>query len=479
MWLVADPFDRGVGLGLICLGLWLTARPGVARWQGVLLAAAGATWLVTPASVGRLSTLFVHRPLLAAAVLAPALRRRGSVILATTLLLLAGLTAVSLVPMWATDRWLTFVAWSAVIVATALIVRPAPWTALAAEVVLAVTASLAHLAPNVTGAERRAAYHAAVLGLGVIVAWRARRVIADDVLEGGGRGGMSVGFREPGEDGYRDAAGAPFTVPAGARTLAVSGDFGDAVLVHDDPAFVDPAVHGQVSAAVALLARNVGLVRQIDRQKAAVAASQERLVAADRRVALMMREEVEHDVLPHLAAIAAVLDAPDPAGATLLAQVRDEIRALSSGLGLEAFGDDLPSALAALADGCPLDVALTVDSVADRWISPATAMTVYMVASEALANAVKHSGGSCVEVHFRVTAGGCALVVSDDGRGGATDRPGGGLMGIGERVAVLGGALSIASEPRAGTVVTALLPATLDGATARQPGTSPTRIHGT
>jgi signal transduction histidine kinase len=48
--------------------------------------------------------------------------------------------------------------------------------------------------------------------------------------------------------------------------------------------------------------------------------------------------------------------------------------------------------------------------------------------------------------------------VRDDGRGGADVRAGAGLAGIADRVAAVGGALSLSSPAGGGTIVEAMLP---------------------
>jgi signal transduction histidine kinase len=48
--------------------------------------------------------------------------------------------------------------------------------------------------------------------------------------------------------------------------------------------------------------------------------------------------------------------------------------------------------------------------------------------------------------------------VHDDGAGGATTDTGSGLIGMTDRVAVLGGVIKVASPPGAGTVVHAEIP---------------------
>lgn len=50
------------------------------------------------------------------------------------------------------------------------------------------------------------------------------------------------------------------------------------------------------------------------------------------------------------------------------------------------------------------------------------------------------------------------VTVTDDGRGGATVRPGGGLAGLRDRVGALGGHVDVTSPPGFGTTVTVELP---------------------
>ena len=93
--------------------------------------------------------------------------------------------------------------------------------------------------------------------------------------------------------------------------------------------------------------------------------------------------------------------------------------------------------------------------------------TVYRLAQEALNNVVKHASASRVEVHLE---GQCGEVlrfrVKDNGLGFSPDEVGDeteikenlGLLGMRERVAFLGGHLTIRSAPGAGTEVDAVIP---------------------
>jgi signal transduction histidine kinase len=86
----------------------------------------------------------------------------------------------------------------------------------------------------------------------------------------------------------------------------------------------------------------------------------------------------------------------------------------------------------------------------------------YFIASEAMVNAAKHSGGTeiVVRVWERVDETGTwlDLTVSDDGRGGAFTIAGHGLAGLEERLRGLGGTMQLSSPAGGPTVVTAHLP---------------------
>jgi signal transduction histidine kinase len=93
---------------------------------------------------------------------------------------------------------------------------------------------------------------------------------------------------------------------------------------------------------------------------------------------------------------------------------------------------------------------------ARRW-ADAVEQTCYFVVSEALANAAKHAGAAQVVVEVRETGEGLCVEVGDDGVGGA-DADGSGLRGLADRVATLGGELSVRSPRGGGTRVAARVP---------------------
>jgi signal transduction histidine kinase len=97
-------------------------------------------------------------------------------------------------------------------------------------------------------------------------------------------------------------------------------------------------------------------------------------------------------------------------------------------------------------------------------VSPVTGMpdpiltTVYFVASEALANAVKHASATRIGIRVAQDEREVEVSVRDDGVGGAVMRHGSGLDGLRDRVAALGGSFSLDSAAGGGTVIQVVLP---------------------
>ena len=85
---------------------------------------------------------------------------------------------------------------------------------------------------------------------------------------------------------------------------------------------------------------------------------------------------------------------------------------------------------------------------------------IYRVAQEAIENCARHSAAKHVYVVLKLSPRGAALRVEDDGKGFEAARTRGvGILGMEERVTLLGGRFQVVSEPGRGTKVTAELPA--------------------
>jgi GAF domain-containing protein len=155
-----------------------------------------------------------------------------------------------------------------------------------------------------------------------------------------------------------------------------------------------------------------------------------------------------------------------------LESVLEEVRELSRGLHPPMLSRrGLRPTLLALTRRSPIPVELHVD-LDERPPEPIET-AVYYVVSEALTNAIRHSNASAISVTVATDHAGApfavgldgrhALVnlhatIADDGDGGAEPVPGSGLMGLVDRVDVLGGRLTLESPRGHGTTVSVSLP---------------------
>jgi signal transduction histidine kinase len=140
-----------------------------------------------------------------------------------------------------------------------------------------------------------------------------------------------------------------------------------------------------------------------------------------------------------------------------LISVLDDLRELARGIHPTILSDGgLVPALKTLARRSIVPVELDV-RVAGR-LPERVEVAAYYVISEALANAIKHSDASVVQIGANVTGDVLHLRVFDDGHGGADPALGSGMMGLKDRVEALGGMVVIRSPVGAGTSLDAELP---------------------
>jgi signal transduction histidine kinase len=115
----------------------------------------------------------------------------------------------------------------------------------------------------------------------------------------------------------------------------------------------------------------------------------------------------------------------------------------------------LAAAVEGLADRAPIPI--EVDISHDRYPA-AVESAAYFVAAEALTNIAKYANATAARVSAACHDGRVRLTVRDDGAGGATPTPGGGIAGLEDRMAALGGSLMVQSPPGKGTTVLAEIP---------------------
>ncbi|HEX9958162.1 MAG TPA: sensor histidine kinase, partial [Fibrella sp.] len=167
------------------------------------------------------------------------------------------------------------------------------------------------------------------------------------------------------------------------------------------------------------------------------------------------------------------LNTPDKASAqvqslkTLVGQSIDEVRRIA--YGLRPFQLDILGLTRSLRSLCE-EVALTgnlavqceIDPAVDELLPGEKAINLYRIVQECLTNMVKHAQATQATVRLCRETGRLHLTVTDNGRGfvertGHSPKGGFGLLGLRERVGLLGGTMEIVSEPGGGTLVRVVL----------------------
>jgi len=106
-----------------------------------------------------------------------------------------------------------------------------------------------------------------------------------------------------------------------------------------------------------------------------------------------------------------------------------------------------------------MDVKLS-DALGNRRLPPDVETALYRIIQEALTNIVKHAHARRVSILLTPMQQGAAAIIEDDGLGFDPDvhHEGLGLLGIRERLQLLGGRLTIESSPSSGTTLRAEVP---------------------
>jgi signal transduction histidine kinase/uncharacterized protein YoaH (UPF0181 family) len=261
----------------------------------------------------------------------------------------------------------------------------------------------------------------------------------------------------------RDDAGVTSSV---SSPIVVEGQLWGGLAVHstqDDP--LPAGTEVRVSEFTELIATAMSNVQA----REDLAASRARIVAAAdeerRRVVRDLHDGAQqrlvHTIVTlNMAQSAIEEEREDAAGLVSEAVQRaeeaaGELRELAHGI-LPAVltRGGLPAAVRALASRMSMPV--ETDVSVDRLPAEIEA-TAYFVVAEALTNVAKHAHAEQVSVAAHMADGQLRIQVTDDGVGGA-DRDGSGFLGLGDRLAVQDGTLSVESPGEGGTRVVAAIP---------------------
>ncbi|WP_406444402.1 histidine kinase [Streptomyces sp. NBC_00631] len=137
-----------------------------------------------------------------------------------------------------------------------------------------------------------------------------------------------------------------------------------------------------------------------------------------------------------------------------------ELRQVVRGIHPPILSDrGLAGAVRALAAGSGLEVAVD-DGGLDQGVRAPAAVeaAAYFAVAESLTNVVKYSGVSRAEVRLVRVRRGLRVQVRDEGRGGADETGGSGLLGMRRRVAALDGTMEVSSPVGGPTLIEVELP---------------------
>ncbi|NUR57633.1 MAG: sensor histidine kinase [Catenulispora sp.] len=225
------------------------------------------------------------------------------------------------------------------------------------------------------------------------------------------------------------------------------------------PPLLELATRAQTGLGRGLL----GLSRpELDRREEALRATRSQAVSAAEAERRRIERDLHDGAQQRLVALAMDLgraksklksgsQEDSEAAAQLVAEAHEgvklalsELRDLARGIHPAVLTDrGLDAALSALAGRSPIPV--EVDGSLPGRPGPEVESAAYFVASEALANMAKHSHATRAWIDLGYHDGLLRMSVGDNGVGGAESKAGGGLSGLGDRIAPLDGILSVSS----------------------------------
>jgi signal transduction histidine kinase len=250
--------------------------------------------------------------------------------------------------------------------------------------------------------------------------------------------------------------------------LTVTKPPGDSLTPAEDKLLLD------LASQAGLVLRNVGLTSELLARLEELKASRQRLVAAQDHERRRLERDLHDGAQQHLVALktrlalAQRLTDRDPGKAEQLIanleqeadEALDTLRDLARGIYPPVLADQgLDAALRAQASKSPLDVDVQAEDIA-RYAQDIEA-AIYFCCLEALQNVAKYANANHATITLHQRAGKVTFSVIDDGVGfdPASTAKGSGTQNMADRLAVMGGTLTVASTPGAGTAVSGSLPA--------------------
>ncbi|MGW3106077.1 histidine kinase [Streptomyces sp. NPDC001100] len=241
-------------------------------------------------------------------------------------------------------------------------------------------------------------------------------------------------------------------LPLVSRLADLDAEWSTALLKPSPKAQLAVRVEELVQTRAGAIAAHGAELRRIERDLHD--GTQARLVSLSMRIGLAKRA---YDQDP--AAARRMLDEAQTLAEDALTDLRHVVRAIHPPI-LTDRG--LVGAVRALAASSALTVTVTVDGLTDGHDGPrapaAVEAAAYFVIAESLTNTAKYSGADRAEVRLARARTGLRVRVRDEGRGGADEAGGSGLLGMQRRVAALDGSATVTSPVGGPTVIEVELP---------------------
>jgi signal transduction histidine kinase len=269
-------------------------------------------------------------------------------------------------------------------------------------------------------------------------------------------------------------------------TVRVSGRA--AAIDHDELLRLEPGVVEAAATYAITVLEHDWLVRELQSSLRELSASRARIVTVGAQARRRIERDLHDGAQQRLVALRAHLglqserlreNAPHAADALdglalIVDETIDEVRSIARGIYPSLLADrGLVEALQAAALGAPLGARVDAEGVG-RY-DPEIETTVYYACIEALQNAVKHAAGATGVWISLSDTGNLRFEVQDDGAGFAvaSHSPGTGLMNLRDRLAAVGGVVTIESEIGVGTRVAGMVPVRRNGRPTPEAETEP------
>jgi len=276
---------------------------------------------------------------------------------------------------------------------------------------------------------------------------------------------LRVGLLVPGASGFVDATGTPVVGPQLVPVMLGGTQIG----VLASAGATGPAVLKAVAAGAASLVEVTRLRAELAGALREVEASRTRLVQAGDAERRRLERDLHDGAQQRLVSLGMAMRLAQrhlgdgtvdvnrllDQGVGELTTAIAELRQIAHGLRPTSLDDGLHAALTAITQTLPIPVRLQIPS--DE-LPEELATTAYFVAAEAVTNAAKYSNATSIAVRVARSSIEIRIRIEDDGCGGARPRPGSGLAGLADRVAAVGGSLSMNSPAGRGTTIEAVLP---------------------